>query len=86
MAAASAYSTYRNLSAAKRAGFLDAIADELDALGDSFVALVCRETALPAARIQGERSRVQDAGLLALRSLLGQTPVTVFEPHDIVFA
>ncbi|WP_150801642.1 aldehyde dehydrogenase family protein, partial [Pseudomonas fluorescens] len=37
--------------------FLDAVADELDALGDEFVALVCRETALPAARIQGERGR-----------------------------
>ena len=57
LAAASAFPVYRSLSAAKRAGFLDAIADELDALGDDFVALVCRETALPAARIQGERGR-----------------------------
>ena len=56
-AAAGAYPVYRSLSAAKRAEFLDAIADELDALGDDFVALVCRETALPAARIQGERGR-----------------------------
>jgi alpha-ketoglutaric semialdehyde dehydrogenase len=57
LAAACAYPVYRNLSAAKRAGFLDAIADELDALDDDFIALVCRETALPAARIQGERGR-----------------------------
>lgn len=56
-AAAAAYPTYRNLSAVRRAEFLEAIADELDALGDDFVALVCRETALPAARIQGERGR-----------------------------
>ncbi|WP_283190815.1 aldehyde dehydrogenase (NADP(+)) [Pseudomonas sp. PMCC200344] len=56
-AAAAAYPTYRSLSAERRAQFLDAIADELDALGDDFVALVCRETALPAARIQGERGR-----------------------------
>jgi NADP-dependent aldehyde dehydrogenase len=56
-AAAAAYPAYRGLSAARRAEFLDAIADELDALGDDFVALVCRETALPAARIQGERGR-----------------------------
>lgn len=56
-AAASAYPQYRSLSASRRAEFLDAIADELDALGDDFVALVCRETALPAARIQGERGR-----------------------------
>jgi NADP-dependent aldehyde dehydrogenase len=56
-AAATAYPTYRSLSAERRAQFLDAIADELDALGDDFVALVRRETALPAARIQGERGR-----------------------------
>ncbi|MHC8362144.1 aldehyde dehydrogenase (NADP(+)) [Pseudomonas sp. LS2P72] len=56
-AAATAYPTYRSLSAERRAQFLDAIADELDALGDDFVALVCRETALPDARIQGERGR-----------------------------
>ena len=56
-AAASAFPVFRNLSAARRAGFLDAIATELEALDDSFIALVCRETALPAGRIQGERSR-----------------------------
>ncbi|WP_154618408.1 aldehyde dehydrogenase family protein, partial [Pseudomonas syringae] len=56
-AAAAAYPAYRSLSAVRRAEFLEAIADELDALGDEFVAVVCRETALPAARIQGERGR-----------------------------
>lgn len=56
-AAAAAYPQYRSLAASKRADFLDAIADELDALGDDFVALVCRETALPTGRIQGERGR-----------------------------
>jgi len=56
-AAAAAYPLYRNLSAARRGEFLNAIADELDALGDDFVAVVCRETALPAGRIQGERGR-----------------------------
>ena len=56
-AAAAAYPIYPNLSAVRRAEFLEAIADEIDALGDDFVALVCRETALPAARIQGERGR-----------------------------
>ncbi|TRX73463.1 aldehyde dehydrogenase (NADP(+)) [Pseudomonas mangiferae] len=56
-AAADAYPAYRALPAARRADFLDAIAAELDALGDDFVALVCRETALPAGRIQGERGR-----------------------------
>lgn len=56
-AAAQAYPAYRALSAARRAQFLDAIADELDALSDNFIDLVCRETALPAARIKGERGR-----------------------------
>lgn len=56
-AAASAYPHYRQLPASRRAEFLDTIAAELDALDDDFVAIVCRETALPATRIQGERSR-----------------------------
>ncbi|VXB06624.1 Alpha-ketoglutaric semialdehyde dehydrogenase [Pseudomonas sp. 8AS] len=56
-AAAAAYPAYRSLSAVRRAEFLEAIATEIDALGDDFVAIVCRETALPAARIQGERGR-----------------------------
>lgn len=56
-AAAAAFPGFRNLPAVRRAEFLDAIADELDALGDDFIALVTRETALPAARIQGERGR-----------------------------
>jgi 2,5-dioxopentanoate dehydrogenase len=56
-AAAAAFPAYRSLSAERRAQFLEAIANELDALGDDFVSLVCRETALPAARIIGERGR-----------------------------
>ncbi|MHC8332628.1 aldehyde dehydrogenase (NADP(+)) [Pseudomonas sp. LB3P25] len=56
-AAATAYPIFRNLSAARRAQFLEAIATELEALDGSFIALVCRETALPAGRIQGERAR-----------------------------
>ncbi len=56
-AAETAYPAFRALPAERRAVFLDAIAAELDALGDDFIATVCRETALPAARIQGERTR-----------------------------
>ncbi len=40
-----------------RAQFLDAIADELDALSDNFVELVCPRNRMPAARIKGERGR-----------------------------
>ncbi|MCO6060227.1 aldehyde dehydrogenase family protein, partial [Pseudomonas sp. MOB-449] len=56
-AAEAAYPTYRALPAERRAEFLDTIASELEALGEAFIATVCRETALPAARIQGERGR-----------------------------
>ncbi|MFZ6047584.1 aldehyde dehydrogenase (NADP(+)) [Pseudomonas sp. CR3202] len=56
-AAEAAYPAFRALSAERRAEFLDAIATELDALGEAFIATVCRETALPPARIQGERAR-----------------------------
>jgi NADP-dependent aldehyde dehydrogenase len=57
LAAQAAFVTYRALPASRRAEFLDAIAAEVDALGDHFVATVQRETALPAGRIQGERAR-----------------------------
>ncbi|QEY75377.1 aldehyde dehydrogenase (NADP(+)) [Pseudomonas denitrificans (nom. rej.)] len=56
-AAEAAFPTYNALSPERRAQFLDAIASELESLGDDFIATVCRETALPAARIQGERGR-----------------------------
>jgi len=56
-AADAAFVEYRQLSPARRAEFLDAIADEIDQQGDDFVAIVCQETALPAGRIQGERGR-----------------------------
>ena len=48
VAAASAYPEFRALSAERRAEFLDAIADELDALGDDFVATVdCHDRESP---------------------------------------
>ncbi|MHB9799227.1 aldehyde dehydrogenase (NADP(+)) [Pseudomonas sp. MT3] len=56
-AAEAAFPAYNALSPERRAQFLDAIATELETLGDDFIATVCRETALPAARIQGERGR-----------------------------
>ncbi|NVZ27686.1 aldehyde dehydrogenase (NADP(+)) [Pseudomonas gingeri] len=60
LAAKNAFGPYRQLSPARRAEFLEAIAEELDALDQDFVAIVCRETALPAARIQGERLRTSN--------------------------
>ena len=52
-AAEAAYPAYRSTSPAQRAAFLDAIANELDTLGDDFIQHVTRETALPEARIRG---------------------------------
>ncbi|EJT84678.1 aldehyde dehydrogenase [Pseudomonas putida S11] len=59
-AAEAAFAEYNALAPQRRAQFLDAIADQLDALDDTFVATVCRETALPAGRIQGERARTSN--------------------------
>ncbi|HEY0208064.1 aldehyde dehydrogenase (NADP(+)) [Acerihabitans sp.] len=57
LAAEQAFAAYHGASAQARALFLDTIADELDALGDEFIHLTMRETALPEGRIRGERAR-----------------------------
>lgn len=56
-AASTAFKTYRHTSPEQRAQFLEAIADELDALGQDFLEVISQETALPLARLQGERGR-----------------------------
>lgn len=56
-AAEAAYLPYSSAPLADRAAFLDAIADEIEALGDTLVERACRESGLPAARITGERGR-----------------------------
>ncbi|WP_130930974.1 aldehyde dehydrogenase (NADP(+)) [Pseudomonas sp. Sample_24] len=56
-AATRAFAPFRQLPPGRRADFLEAIADEIDGLGEEFIALVCRETALPEGRIRGERGR-----------------------------
>lgn len=60
LAAEAAYPTYRSMPPSRRADFLEAIATELDALDEAFIATVSRETALPAGRIQGERARTSN--------------------------
>ena len=52
-----AFPVYRDVPAVKRAAFLDAIAEEIMALGDVLIERCSAETALPAARITGERAR-----------------------------
>lgn len=52
-----AYTEFKLSTPEQRAKLLNTIADEIDALGDEFVQIVCQETALPEARIRGERAR-----------------------------
>lgn len=51
------FKTYRNISGAKRAEFLNTIADEIMALGDELVQTYMSETGLPEGRVVGERGR-----------------------------
>lgn len=52
-----AFDSYRNISADKRAAFLEQIADNILELGDTLVQRAMAETGLPQARIEGERGR-----------------------------
>ncbi|UXV17237.1 aldehyde dehydrogenase (NADP(+)) [Pseudomonas fluorescens] len=52
-----AFDTYRETSLADRAAFLEAIADNIEALGDALIERAVAETGLPRPRIQGERGR-----------------------------
>ncbi|MFL1544571.1 aldehyde dehydrogenase (NADP(+)) [Pseudomonas sp. O39] len=52
-----AFDTYRETSLADRAAFLEAVADNIEALGDTLIERAVAETGLPRPRIQGERGR-----------------------------
>jgi NADP-dependent aldehyde dehydrogenase len=56
-AAAAAFDELRTRSAEDRAKLLDTIADELDKLGDELLQRAHAETALPLARLTGEKAR-----------------------------
>jgi succinate-semialdehyde dehydrogenase/glutarate-semialdehyde dehydrogenase len=55
--AATAFDEYRALPLARRAAFLEAIADQIVALGDALLERAHAETGLPMARLTGERGR-----------------------------
>ncbi|MEU5093578.1 aldehyde dehydrogenase (NADP(+)) [Streptomyces sp. NPDC020996] len=55
--AASAARAYRAVPAHRRAAFLDACAEEIEALGDGLLTLAGLESGLPPARLTGERAR-----------------------------
>jgi alpha-ketoglutaric semialdehyde dehydrogenase len=52
-----AFAEYRDTDKNKKAAFLRSIADEILALGDELIERAMSESGLPAARLQGERSR-----------------------------
>ncbi|WP_080239786.1 aldehyde dehydrogenase (NADP(+)) [Spirosoma rigui] len=55
--AASAFPAYSTLHPHKRADFLDAIADEIEAIGPDLINRAVLESGLPSGRITGERGR-----------------------------
>lgn len=59
-----AFDSYRNLPLERRAAFLEAIAEEILALGDALIERAHAESGLPVARLTGERART--AGQLRL--------------------
>lgn len=52
-----AFLEYRTYAPAKRAAFMQAIAEEIEALGDGLIDVALEESHLPAARLRNERAR-----------------------------
>lgn len=67
--ATDAYKEYKDVSGSEKAQFLNAIADEIEALGDELIRTYCQESGLPEGRAQGERGRTMGQ-LRAFASLL----------------
>ncbi|MFX4316570.1 hypothetical protein F8O53_32765, partial [Enterobacter sp. 63] len=78
---------YSQTSPEVRARFLDTLADELDLLGEDFFAIAHQETALPLARLQGERARTSNqlrmfAGVLRRGDAFGAVSYTHLRAHE----
>ncbi|WP_285245226.1 aldehyde dehydrogenase (NADP(+)) [Pseudarthrobacter sp. fls2-241-R2A-127] len=56
-AAKAAFPSFSALDPEPHAAFLEAIADNIEAIGDELITRAVQETGLPAARLQGERAR-----------------------------
>ncbi|WP_372968806.1 aldehyde dehydrogenase (NADP(+)) [Microbacterium sp.] len=63
-AAADAFPSFSSLAPEAHAAFLESIADEIEAIGDTLIERAMQETGLPEARLLGERART--AGQLRL--------------------
>lgn len=68
-AAEAAFPVYANLPREQRAAFLEAIADEIDALGETLTERAMQESGLPHARLTGERGRTSGQLRLFAREL-----------------
>ncbi|MDH4745428.1 aldehyde dehydrogenase (NADP(+)) [Sphingomonas sp. CBMAI 2297] len=68
-AAEAAFPAYANLPREQRAAFLEAIADEIDALGETLTERAMQESGLPHARLTGERGRTSGQLRLFAREL-----------------
>jgi alpha-ketoglutaric semialdehyde dehydrogenase len=55
--ASEAFEEFRNYSGLRKSEFLNAIADEIEALGESLIQTYCSESGLPSGRALGERGR-----------------------------
>ena len=55
--AASAYEAFSTLTPQKRAAFIEAVAENIVAIGEVLIELAMSETGLPRVRLEGERSR-----------------------------
>ena len=55
--AAQAFDAYRETTPEARAAFLEAIATEIEAIGDTLIERAALESGLPIARLTGERGR-----------------------------
>jgi len=57
MLAHNAFKVYKDYSGKKKATFLNAIADEIEVLGEELIKTYCKESGLPEGRAMGERGR-----------------------------
>lgn len=55
--ASEAFEVYKKISDVKKASFLRAIADEIEAMGDDLISAYTKESGLPEGRAKGERGR-----------------------------
>ena len=81
--AKSAWVAYKNVGGIRRAEFLEAIAEEIEGLGDALVARVMAESGLPEGRVKGERGRTCNQIRLFAKLLReGSWVQAVIDPGD----